>query len=328
MANKKGLGKRLGALMSESTEELKESNNYMEIPIHKLERNPDQPRTEFSEDSLNELSESIKEKGILQPLLVRPISDDNYQIIAGERRWRASKLAGLDVVPCIVREFTEDELLVISLIENIQRDELTPIDTAKAYQKLIETQGLTQEQVAKAVKKSREAVANSLRLLKLAPQVVTYLQNRDLYEGAARLLLSIKDHDEQIKVADFAVENSLTVKAISKLIEETCNSSAEQAITLYIDNQNKVANIENQPQDIETQETEQKTQTTHSGEKSKTQKIETKDPDILQLEEDIRTSIGARVEIKQGKGESGSVLIHYSSLDDFERIKDILMQLE
>ena len=328
MANKKGLGKRLGALMSESTEELKESNNYMEIPIHKLERNPDQPRTEFSEDSLNELSESIKEKGILQPLLVRPISDDNYQIIAGERRWRASKLAGLDVVPCIVREFTEDELLVISLIENIQRDELTPIDTAKAYQKLIETQGLTQEQVAKAVKKSREAVANSLRLLKLAPQVVTYLQNRDLYEGAARLLLSIKDHDEQIKVADFAVENSLTVKAISKLIEETCNSSAEQAITLYIDNQNKVANIENQPQDIETQETDQKAQTTYSGEKSKTQKIETKDPDILQLEEDIRTSIGARVEIKQGKGESGSVLIHYSSLDDFERIKDILMQLE
>lgn len=219
MVKKSGLGKGLNVLMGESSsesgfEELK--GGLKELELSKIKPNPNQPRTKFDEKELEELSESIQKCGILQPLLVHK-QGNHYEIIAGERRYQAAIKAGLDKVPVQIKEVSEQEKLEIALIENLQRMDLNPIEEARGYKALIDTQKLTQEQVAQAVSKSRSAITNSLRLLDLPDEVQTYLFEGKLSAGHARAILAVPDNDARIKFAQKVVDEGLSVRNTEKL---------------------------------------------------------------------------------------------------------------
>ena len=229
---RKGLGKGLDSLIPENKsvkpavkpEKAEESvkNGEQMLKINQVEPNREQPRKHFEEDALLELADSIKQYGVLQPLLVRK-RKDYYEIIAGERRWRAAKLAGLKEVPVVIRDMSEQEIMEISLIENIQRENLNPIEEAAAYKKLLEEFGLKQEEVADRVSKSRTAVTNSMRLLKLAEQVQTMLINEELSMGHARALLAIEKEEVQVETAKAIVERKLSVRETEKLVKAILN---------------------------------------------------------------------------------------------------------
>ena len=191
----------------------------MLIKISKVEPNRSQPRKQFDEDALLELSESIKQYGILQPLLVSD-KGSYYEIIAGERRWRAARLIGIKELPCIIRELTDEENMLLAIIENMQREDLNPIEEAEGISQMMETYGLTQEQVSKSLGKSRPYIANSLRLLKIADKVKQYVINGDLSSGHARALAAIADEARQIALADIAVKQGLSVREIEKLAKQ------------------------------------------------------------------------------------------------------------
>lgn len=207
---RKGLGKGLDALLS-SASSLEEKNNVIEVKINEVEPNKDQPRKTFDEEKLKNLAESIKEHGVVQPIIVRK-EDNRYIIVAGERRWRASKLANLKTVPVIVKNFTPRELLEIALIENLQREDLNPIEEAEAFSKLIEEFNMTQEEVGKVVGKSRAAVANSVRLLSLAEEIKEMLKEGKLTSGHARTLVTIEDPERQKEIAEKIVAKNLNVR--------------------------------------------------------------------------------------------------------------------
>jgi ParB family chromosome partitioning protein len=190
----------------------------MMVSMNEIEPNKNQPRKTFDDASLQELAESIKQFGIIQPIVVKK-KDDYYEIIAGERRWRAAKIAGLKEVPVIIKEYTESEIVEISLIENIQRENLNPIEEAKAYQVLMEEFQLKQEDVAQKVSKSRSTITNSLRLLKLTEEVQKMLVEEQISMGHARALLGIADPDLQISIAKKVYEESLSVRDIEKLVK-------------------------------------------------------------------------------------------------------------
>ncbi len=213
---KYGLGKGLGALLD--IEENTNNNQLIEMDIDKIQRDPRQPRKEFSKEELDELAESIREKGIIQPILVRK-TNDTYTIVAGERRFRAAKQEKFKTVPVIIREFTEKEVLEISLIENIQRKDLNPIEQAEAYKRLCDEFGATQEQIAKNLGKSRPVVTNKLRLLTLSERILSYLRRGKLTEGHARLLLSVHE-DSREDLAQEAVDKELSVRELEKLIKK------------------------------------------------------------------------------------------------------------
>ena len=194
----------------------------MIVKISSVEPNMDQPRKQFDEDALMELSESIKQYGVLHPLLVSD-KKDYYEIIAGERRWRAAKLAGLTEIPVIVKEFSEQELVEISLIENIQREDLNVIEEAKAYEKLIQRLGYTQEQLAHRVGKSREHITNLLRLLKLPEDVQEYVVSKQLSMGHVRALLGLKTEASMRKVAKQAIDQGLSVRKVEQIVKDTNN---------------------------------------------------------------------------------------------------------
>ncbi len=201
MAKIGGLGRGLDSLFSENSET---GSGAIELRIMEVEPNKNQPRKDFSEQALEELSNSIKEHGLLQPILVRPLTNGRYQIIAGERRWRASRKAGLTTIKAVVRDFPDEDVLEIALIENLQREDLNPIEEAEGYSNLIKELGLTQEQVAKKVNKSRSYVANSLRVLSLDRNTQRYLKEGKITLGHAKALLSIEDirlRDEALKAA-------------------------------------------------------------------------------------------------------------------------------
>ena len=189
------------------------------LPIDKIEPNPDQPRNQFDEDTLQELADSIKQYGMLQPILVTP-KDGFYEIIAGERRWRAAKLAGLNEVPVMIRKYSENEVVEIALIENIQRDNLNPIEEAMAYKRLMEEFQLKQDEVAGKVSKSRAAITNSLRLLKLDPRVQKMLEEEMISTGHARALLAISNKDQQYEIAQKVFDEKLSVRDIEKLVKD------------------------------------------------------------------------------------------------------------
>ena len=201
MAKIGGLGRGLDSLFSENSET---GSGAIELRIMEVEPNKNQPRKDFSDQALEELSNSIKEHGLLQPILVRPLTNGRYQIIAGERRWRASRKAGLTTIKAVVRDFPDEDVLEIALIENLQREDLNPIEEAEGYSNLIKELGLTQEQVAKKVNKSRSYVANSLRVLSLDRNTQRYLKEGKITLGHAKALLSIEDvrlRDEALKAA-------------------------------------------------------------------------------------------------------------------------------
>ena len=236
-----GLGKGLDSLIpnkaektvkaekkpEEKKEERKSESGEILVKINQVEPNREQPRKEFDEDSLMELADSIKQFGILQPLLVQK-KKDYYEIIAGERRWRAAKIAGIKEVPIIVKEYTNQDIVEISLIENIQRENLNPIEEAMAYKRLLEEFSLKQDEVAERVSKSRTAVTNSMRLLKLSPRVQQMIVDDMISTGHARALLAIDDEEQQYQLANRIFDEKLSVRETEKLVKALKNPKKEK----------------------------------------------------------------------------------------------------
>ena len=217
MASNKGLGKGLGALLGDFTEEAVQSSAYQILPIYKVEPNPDQPRQDFDEEELQALADSIGVHGVIQPLTVRQMPSGYYQIIAGERRWRAARLANLSEVPVVIVEADDKKAMELALIENLQRQDLNPVEEALGYQALIEEYGLTQEEAAGRVGKSRPAVANALRLLGLCPAVLEKLKNGELSAGHARAVLTLKTEKQQLEAAQKIIALALSVRQAETL---------------------------------------------------------------------------------------------------------------
>ena len=217
MASNKGLGKGLGALLGDFSEEPTSDSAYRLLPIYKVEPNPDQPRHDFDEEELQALSESISVHGVIQPLTVREMPNGYYQIIAGERRWRAARMANISDVPVIVVEADDKKAMELALIENLQRQDLIPVEEALGYQSLIEEYGLTQEEAASRVGKSRPAVANALRLLGLCPEVLELLKSGAISAGHARAVLTLKTEKQQAEAAKKIIALSLSVRQAETL---------------------------------------------------------------------------------------------------------------
>ena len=240
MATKKypSLGRGLDALISTDTVKTEGSSSISEIAISKIKANPNQPRREFDPEALQELADSIKEIGIIQPITLRKMDDGTYQIIAGERRFRASQLAGLTTVPAYIRTADDENVMEMALIENIQREDLNSMEIALAYQHLLEEYSLTQEKLSERVGKKRTTIANYLRLLKLPAQIQVALKNRELDMGHARALLALDNPVEQIKLFQEIQANGYSVRKVEELIKEnnstkghTPKKAANKALT-------------------------------------------------------------------------------------------------
>ena len=237
MANSKGLGRGLGALMGDFMDEPAAKTPYRLLPIHKVEPNPGQPRQDFDPEELQALSESIGLHGVMQPLTVREISGGYYQIIAGERRWRAARNAGLSEIPAVVIEADDKKVMELALIENLQRQDLNPVEEALGYQALIADHGLTQEEAAKQVGKSRPAVANAMRLLALEEQILSMVRSGQLTAGHARALLVIKTPKKQLEFAKKIANLGLSVRQAELLCKNAAKEPVQKptAVTLQVD---------------------------------------------------------------------------------------------
>ena len=290
----KGLGKGLDILIEDkvgekaATQSAKESKNEIYVNIAKVEPNRDQPRKNFDEDSLQELSESIRQFGVLQPLLVQD-KGDYYAIVAGERRWRASKLAGLKEVPVIIKDLTDQEIVEISLIENIQREDLNPIEEAMAYKRLLNEFHLKQDEVAERVSKSRTAVTNSMRLLKLDERVQQMVIDDMISTGHARALLGIYDTEKQYIVAQQIFDEKLSVRETEKLVKK----------------------LQKQKLEPEKEKPADDTMTI-----------------IYQdLEQKLKNIMGTKVSIRQKGNHKGKIEIEYYNKNEFERIVDLFSSI-
>ncbi|MBQ5399061.1 MAG: ParB/RepB/Spo0J family partition protein [Ruminococcus sp.] len=223
---KGGLGKGLGAIFIEN--ETEDSSAKVTLKISEIEPNRTQPRKEFDEEALNQLAESIKQHGLIQPILVRPILGGGYQIVAGERRYRACQLAGITEVPVSIRELTEKETMELALIENLQRENLNPLEEALGYRSLMDEYGLSQEEVSQVVGKSRSAVANTLRLLNLPDEITQMLRDGVLSAGHARALLSFESTDDMLEAAEAIRREDLSVRQIEKLAKKQKKQQREK----------------------------------------------------------------------------------------------------
>ena len=225
--NKGGLGKGLDALfMDNSIEE--EAKSAVKLKINDIEPNRAQPRKSFDEEALEELANSISTHGVIQPLLVRPLADGGYQLIAGERRWRASRMAGLTEVPVVIREMSDSEAMELALVENLQREDLNPIEEAQGLALLMETYGLTQEQAAKRVGKSRPAVANSMRLLSLPQDVLAMVERGELSAGHARTILALENAGQITALANEIVKKNLSVRETERAVKALLKGDAKK----------------------------------------------------------------------------------------------------
>ena len=228
MASQKGLGKGLGALLGDFDEGSQEENGLKKLPLHKIEPNPDQPRRDFDPEELEELAESIRTHGVIQPLTVREMPNGYYQIIAGERRWRASRLAGLEEIPAVIIEADDKKAMELALIENLQRSDLNPVEEANGYDSLIREYGLTQEEAAARVGKSRPAVANALRLLSLCEGVLDKVRSGDLTAGHARAILQLKSEKKQLEAAQKISALGLSVRQAEMLCKNMTREPEKQ----------------------------------------------------------------------------------------------------
>lgn len=229
MATQKGLGKGLGALFGDINEQTETpAEGAVSLPLQKIEPNPLQPRKTFDPDELASLAESIRMHGIIQPLTVRKLPSGFYQIIAGERRWRACRMAGLVEVPVRVIEADDRRVAELALVENLQREDLNPIEEALGYKSLIEEYGLTQEEASKSVGRSRPAIANAMRLLSLSKEVLPLVEDGTLSAGHARALLPISDPAEQLKAARAVIDGGLSVRKTEQLAAKTLKKLAEE----------------------------------------------------------------------------------------------------
>ena len=249
------------------------------LKINEVEPNRNQPRKDFNEETLKELADSISQHGIVQPIVVTK-QDGYYEIIAGERRWRAAKLAGLKEVPVVIKEYTPQEIMEVALIENIQREDLNPVEEAKAYQHLIEEYNLKQEDVAKKVSKQRSTITNSIRLLKLEEPILQMLISGDLSSGHARALLAIDDKEKQIKLAEKIVSEQLSGREVEKLVKESSDKKK----------------------------------------KPKEKKKLSQDAIYEDLEEKLARAIGTKVKINRKNETQGKIEIEYYSTDELDAI--------
>ena len=293
---KRGLGRGLGSLFGSledenepKVQEIEKSvekvvvNEPKEVEIGLIDRNPEQPRKIFDEEALAELANSIKVHGVIQPIIVKE-NEGRYVIIAGERRWRASRLAGMKTIPCIIKDYSEQEISEIAIIENLQREDLNPIESAKAIKKLIEQYDLTQDEVADKIGKSRPAVANTLRLLMLPEQIIALVEQNKISAGHARALLAVEDSLKQKEIAVAIIEKGLTVRDVENIIKNLNKPKAEPA-------------------------------------KPKEKSLELKD-----FENKIKRILSTSVSIK-GNDNKGKIVIDYYSMEDLNRIYDILLDL-
>lgn len=290
-ARKRGLGTGLGALLGDDTFE-NELSGALNLPIEKVEPRSDQPRSVFDEASLQELADSISQFGMIQPITVRKLDSGYYQIIAGERRWRAARMAKLKEVPVRVLEADDKRAMEMALVENLQREDLNPIEEAKGYQTLMLEYGMTQEETSQSVGKSRPAIANSLRLLNLSPPVMAMVEDGDISAGHARALLAIKDEAEQLRIATKVYEESLSVRQTEDL----------SAKILEIMEKNE-------------QEPEKEPETT-----------EVVVNYIMETEKLLTSTLGRKVLIKD-KRRRGKIEIEYYGKDDREALIESLMKL-
>ncbi len=284
---KQALGKGLESLITRKYEESEKTEDVSRetlMNINEIEPNQFQPRRSFDEDKLQELADSIKVHGIIQPLIVQK-EKDTYIIVAGERRWRAARLAGLKEVPVLVREYAERELFEVALIENIQRQDLDPIEEANAFSKLINEYHLKQDELADRVSKSRVAITNSLRLLKLDVRVQKMVIDDMISSGHARALISITDPEEQNAIATKIFDEKLSVRETEKLVKKL---------------------LENKPE-----------------KKKEIVKKDLSDIQYQDIEEKLKTIIGSKVSIQRKKGNKGKIEIEYYSLDELDRILDL-----
>lgn len=284
---KRALGKGIGALIGESEEGRRQGTASLEVPLAALKPNPRQPRQRFPDQSLRELAHSIRERGMLQPVLVEEAGDRTYTVVAGERRVRAARLAGLERVPVVVRSFGADERLEIALIENIQREDLTPIEEARAYRELMDGRGLSQEQVAARVGKDRSTVANSLRLLKLPEAMQGAVEGGELTPGHARAILSLSNPADQEQLFKRIVEASLSVREAEREAGRLARGRRG------------------------------------SGKKRPAGLPRRRDPDLQALEERLIRRLGTKVKILGGP-RKGRIEISYFSVDDLDRLLELL----
>ncbi len=236
MASNKGLGKGLGALLGDFSEETQEKSPYQMLPHHKIEPNRSQPRQDFDQEELETLADSLREHGMIQPITVRELNSGYYQIIAGERRWRASRLAGLAEVPAVIIEADDKKAMELALIENLQRQDLNPVEEALGYQTLMTEYGMTQEETAQRVGKSRPAVANALRLLQLPDAILENVRSSKLSPGHARAVLSVKSEKKQLEAAQKIMALGLSVRQ-AELLCKNMNTPEKPApkVTLAVD---------------------------------------------------------------------------------------------
>ena len=216
-AKKGGLGRGLDALFADNSVEENSSASAVKLSLNEIEPNKDQPRKTFDEKALSELADSIAQHGVIQPLLVRPMPDGSYQLVAGERRWRAARRAGLSEVPIVIREMSDSEMMELALIENLQREDLNPIEEAEGLQQLIHTYGLTQETAAARVGRSRPAIANALRLLSLPTPILELTRDGKISAGHARALLSLNDEEKMVEIADQILKKEISVREVERL---------------------------------------------------------------------------------------------------------------
>ncbi len=237
MASQKGLGRGLGALLGDFDQVPQEKSPYQLLPIYKVEPNPDQPRQDFDEEELQALADSIAVHGVIQPLTVRERGSGYYQIIAGERRWRAARMANLSEIPAVILEADDKKVMELALIENLQRSDLNPVEEAMGYRSLMEDYGLTQEEAASRVGKSRPAVANALRLLALQPEILEMVRCGKLTAGHARAVLSIKNEKKQFQAAQKIAALGLSVRQAELLCKNMAKEQPEvrEPVTLAVD---------------------------------------------------------------------------------------------
>ena len=302
MATVKGLGKGLGKGLDsmipdiikekkDQVEAAKESNQETLIAINKIEPNKGQPRKAFNEDGLIDLAESIKQFGIIQPLIVQK-KGEYYQIIAGERRWRAAKIAGLKKIPVIIKEYTPQEVMEIALIENIQREDLNPIEEALAYQKLIAEFKLKQDELAERISKSRAAIANSMQLLKLGEKVQQMVIEDMISSGHARALIAVEDMNQQYNLATYIFDQKLSVRETEKLVKKVLDGEKKE---------------------------------------SKKDTFVFSEDELLaynKIEEHMYNIIGSKVSIRKKQKNKGRIEIEYHSSEELERIVDLFDKLQ
>ncbi|MCS5697044.1 ParB/RepB/Spo0J family partition protein [Desulfofundulus thermocisternus] len=290
MSKKRGLGKGLGALIPVDSNDL--DGTLQEIRVEDVHPNPRQPRQSLDQDRIQELALSIKEHGVVQPIVVRPVAGGRYEIIAGERRWRACRILGLKYIPAIIKDYGDLEASAVSLVENVQREDLNPLEEASAYRRLIDEFGLSQEEIARLVAKSRPFITNTLRLLSLPPEVQDMLSSGVITAGHARAILSLDDAAKQIAAAREVVAHGLNVRETEELVRRFINESRDDGASA----------------------------------KEKSSPSASDDGELVSLEDMLGDVLGTKVRIRARRGGRGVIEITFDNREQLDELVNLLLR--